>query len=611
MHTGTQRGIMIVCRRTDPFLGRVPRSTAPLGHSGFGVPAVRLLSHPSFFRMASRFWFGFALVVCVTASGVVPAHAQPDGVLQLNDPTHHFLERHKTLGHLPGAFVSAQPLSAYEAMQSLDTLAARADAIGLSDGERRRLGQLRGRLPRPGAAWANRQWSAVYANGRDLASTSGDGYALQANPLVYATLGRARRSADPDVTTWRNTRGLRVSGHVGPVFVESRFTENQERPVESAFDDDAFTAPRLGFSLLQGGDTYDYFTAMGLVGFRSRFFEVRFGRDRNRWGYGTGSLFLSNYAPVYDQLQIKTSVWRLQYTNLFTRHTQAIDLPNQGQRADEIQPRPYGAFHRLTLEIHDRVQVELFESVMFATEEDSTVSRSGFDVSYLNPVIFYRAVERDLGSPDNALVGAGASWIVTPGVRVYGQFLLDELVVSEIGNEWWGNKWGWLAGVHLAQTGIDHLSARLEYARLRPYLYAHEFPPNAFVHYADGLGHPAGPNSLDAALLLDYRPPGRLQAELNAVFTRRGRNTDTENFGADPNLDTGSRVRNRPVPILQGVRQDRWFVEGYVGVELLPRLFVDATLQATIVDDAERGTDRTLHPALAVRWGFPFRSERY
>jgi hypothetical protein len=549
-----------------------------------------------------------ALAGACLASGR-PAQAQTDGVLPLNDPTHHFLERQKTLGHLPDAFVSTQPLSVYSARTALDSLAARDSMLTLS--AQRTLDRLRGVTPGPGTAWANRQWGVLYQNGRDLFSTAGDGYRLQANPWSYFTYGTATGDAASS-TTWRNSRGVRVSGYIGEhLFFEARASENQRQPPTPIVIGEGATVERLGFVNPQVDDHYDYFRATGLVGYRSKFFEVRFGRDRNRWGPGMGSLMLSNYATEYDQLQIRTNVWRLQYTNLFARFTEAVRVPPQGERADAVQPTPYGTFHRLALNVTDRFQIELFESVIFATEQDSTVSRQGFDVAYLNPVIFYRAVERELGSPDNALVGIGGSWVTPYDVRLYGQFLLDELLVDEIGNQWWGNKWGWMLGAHLANTGVPHLSARAEVARLRPYLYAHVFPPNAYVHYGDVLGYPSGPNSIDTAFFLDYRPPGRLEAELNVSYTRRGRNTETENFGADPTRDSDTRVGNRGIAMLQGVQQTQWLLEGHVSWELLPHLFVDGAFRARLLDDDQRGTTSFVNPSLGLRWGVPFTSQRY
>lgn len=552
--------------------------------------------------------------VCVTAFllwvvlGVSPApvSAQTDGLLHLDDSAHRFLERQKVLGRLPTTFVLHQPLSVDAARAALDRLAALGDT--LSPGERRWVARLRNETPQPGASWAQSIWPALYPNGRDLAAVSGDGFALQVNPLLYATVGRARVSDDADVTTWRNTRGVRASGHVGPLFFESRLTENQERPAQVAFGDD--TAPRLGFSLLQSGTTYDYFTATGVVGFRSRFFEVRFGHDRHQWGHGLQSLNVSDYAPAYDHLQIRTSVWRLQYTNLFARYTDPERVNTNDRGGNTAFPSRYGAHHQLALQLTDRLQIELFESIRFAPQTDSLVNRSGFELGYLNPIIFYRAIERELGSPDNAMLGFGGSWIAVPGWQVYGQFLLDELRVSELGSGWWGNKWGWVLGTRVVGMGSDHLSVQAEVARLRPFLYAHFYTPNAYLHYDDTLGHPAGPNAFDAVISAEYRPPSRWEAGFTAALTQRGRNPDGENIGADPSLSTRTRSRNE-VDFLSGVRQTQVLVEAHVGVEVLPQLIAEAALRVTSVDDDVRGDTRVVQPYVTLRWGLPFSSARF
>ena len=563
-----------------------------------------------------RFFSGIAGAVVGLCLGIllVPStRAQTDGLLQINDPLHHFLERQRTNGHLPNGFVTAQPLSAGEAQTYLGRLQER-DSL-LSETARQKLARFRGARPSPGARGLNDWWGVLYDNGQDFASVSGDGYAFQVNPLLYGILGRGLRP-DATVTTWQNTRGARLSGHIGDyLFFETRLTENQEVPLRFTFSGtpNQGTAPRLGFVRLAGDDdVYDYLQATGVVGARTEFFEVRFGRSRNRWGPGLGSLELSNYGPVYDHLQIRTSVWRLQYTNLFARFTDwQTPRASGGPRGGiTTRPRRYGAFHRLALNVTDRLQVGLYESIIFATQEDSTVSRTGFDLAYLNPIIFYRAVERDLGSPDNAMIGIDADWIVTPGLRAYGQFVLDEFQFSQLGTGWWGNKWGWMLGTHLTETGIPGLAARLELTRQRPFLNGNRFLPNAFLQYNDPLGHPAEPNSLDLAVFLDYRPAGRIQAELNAAYTRRGRNTATTNVGADPRVDSSTRTSNF-VDFLEGVRQNEFLLEAHLGVEVLPKLFVEGAVQVRTVDDAVRGVSRAWSPYVMLRWGLPFQSVRY
>ncbi len=540
------------------------------------------------------------------------ARAQGDGLRQIGDQVSEFLLRQQTLSRLPGAHLLSQPLSAYEAQRALDSLALRA--ADLSAVDRALLQRYRGERPGPGTETVRRWTSALYQNGEDVLSVSGDDFAVQLNPAAYLTYGRAERRGGPlDGATpiWQNTRAVRLSGHVGPVFFESRLEETQQRPVAPELE--GATIPReriVRFLPLEAGNrdrgTYDFRRAMGMAGFRSEHFEVRFGRDRNRWGAGTSSLWLSDFAPVYDQLQIRTSFWRVEYVNLYT----AMEAQSAFPARERALPRKYGAFHKLALNVTDRLQVELFESAIFLP--DTVSGRGAYDVSFLNPIIFYRQVEKDYNYRGNVGLGAGVAWTVAPGVRPYGQLLLTEFQAKEFfsSRRAWSNKWGFLVGLHLADPGVENLDVRAEVARIRPYTYSHHQDGN-YTHYNDPLGHAAGQNLWDASLFVRYRPHPRVRLALNGAFTQRGRDTETQNFGGDPRRSYDDRVRDTNVRLLQGVRRDELLVELEAGYELLPGLFLEAGLRLEASDDAETGREGYAAPFGLVRWGLPFRSARY
>lgn len=543
----------------------------------------------------------FLLLALLVGAG--RAAAQPEGVLQIDDDLHRFLLEQQAAGRLPGVILSHQPLSGRETARHLDSLSLRAD---LSVRDLRQLDRFRGVAPV--AAGTSRGWrSRIYRNGQDLLTFEGDGYMVHVNPTLHTAYGYPVRSGQSDSTgaaAWHYVRGARISGHLGPhLFFESRLAEVRERPVWPTQSDG--TAPRQGFVALLDS-VNDAYTAEGHIGLRARFLELRFGRDRNQWGPGLGSVVLSDYAPAYEQLQLRASVGRVQYAMMLGGFTERRLRP---AGADVALPRKYGAFHRLALALPGRVEVGLFESVIFAP--DTLGIRRGFDLSYANPVIFYRAVERDRGSPDNVLLGADAAWVAVPGVRIYGQLLLDELKVEEIGRGWWGNKWAWLAGIHTTSLPIEGLSFTAELARLRPYLYSHRWAGNDYVHYDDVLGHPAGPNAEDLSLSLVYQPAGRWGGGLHASTTRRGRNDGSRNYGGDPRLPYTTRVAETGVHLLQGIRQHRHLVEAYGGYQLLPTLHLEAALRVQVIDDAEIGLRRYVLPMLQLRWGMPFRSVRF
>ena len=156
----------------------------------------------------------------VVLGGVMPGWAQQDGLLQLNDPLHHFLLRQQVLGRLPDAFLSHQPLSAYEAQRYLDALDSLAtQTIALSPVDWQLYARFRGRAPGPGVSTFRKVMPFSFRNGRDFLSVRHEDYALQLNPLFYLSYGRARQTAregrDAATPVWQNTRGVRASGHIG------------------------------------------------------------------------------------------------------------------------------------------------------------------------------------------------------------------------------------------------------------------------------------------------------------------------------------------------------------------------------------------------------------
>jgi hypothetical protein len=81
--------------------------------------------------------------------------------------------------------------------------------------------------------------------------------------------------------------------------------------------------------------------------------------------------------------------------------------------------------------------VGIFEAVMW-----KPAASRGYELHYLNPIIFLRPVENSVGSPDNALLGTNIRWKLNSRNTLYAQLMLDELLLDEVraGKGWWGNK---------------------------------------------------------------------------------------------------------------------------------------------------------------------------
>ncbi|NNE34025.1 MAG: hypothetical protein HKN13_02240, partial [Rhodothermales bacterium] len=530
------------------------------------------------------------------------ASSQTSGVGQIDDTAQRFLQRQYIIGNLSGAGLTALPMSGFATDAAFDTLRS----AELSARDKHQLEVLQGLSTLSTSAALNRRFAYLYANGRDFVNYNGDGYSIAVNPLAYLRIGALSGLPEEDPRGdiyWRNTRGIDVAGKIGKyVFFETRLEENQRLDPRLKPEEDNKTATRLGKATVNSKGVLDYMVATGVVGFSSRFFEVQFGRDRARLGYGQGSIVLSNFGPVFDQLQIRTTLGRIQYVNIFA----SLATKRRFNR-DSIVPKKYAAIHRLEVQATDRLQFSIFETVVFAS--DSLDGRKGFDIAYMNPLIFYRAVEADRGSPDNVLLGGGASYRPVDGVMIHAELLLDELRVSRIGDKWWANKWAGQIGVKTAL--LDGLLAGIEYTRIRPYMYSHNEPLNAYVHYQDFLGHPAGPNAVDWTLFVDYRVRPRIGVQVAAAYTIRGADDGELNYGSNPLLPNSTRTGDENISLLQGIREVELNVDAAVSYELLPELFLEAGFWTRRVDNAQSGAENLIAPLVGFRWGLPMETARW
>ena len=557
-------------------------------------------------RSLPRLAAALPAVLLAALLAVPAAHAQREGVLEIGTPLSELLVRQAAAGRLPSGSADAQPLSAAAAARLLDTLATRTAELSAAD--RALVARYRGEAAPP-----RRAPFGLYADGAVPLRIAGEGYAVEVEPRLYLSTGPARRTTTDTrsggVRAFQASRGVRVAGHLGRhLFFDTRAEENQRRDPLLAYDAAGSTTARLGFVKLPGGgDTYDYFTATGAVGYTDRFVEVRLARDRNRVGPGVNSLYLSDYAAPYDQLQIRAAAGPFRYSSVFARLTSP-----ERTAGNTVLPSRFGAFHQAGITV-GRVDVNVFESVLF--RDDTTGgNRSGFEIAYLNPVIFYRSVESEIGSGDNALLGASVAVRPVDGVRIYGQGVLDEFTAARFFDDYWANKWGVLGGVHTVDRLLPGLELRAEAARLRPFLYSHFSSGSAVTHYGDPLAYAAGVNAVDLSFFARYRPTVRVEAALNAARTVRGRNPDGQNVGADPRLPYTTRdmaLDLDGVPTLTGVRQTEMLVEARLAYEVLPGFFAETAVVATSLVDAERGATRSLAGLLQLRWGVPFRSQRY
>lgn len=290
----------------------------------------------------------------------------------------------------------------------------------------------------------------------------------------------------------------------------------------------------------------------------NRFFTLQTGMGKHFWGHGQRSLLLSDNSYPYPYFQISTKVWKLHYVCMWAWLKDATDLSADSWNDFDNK---YGAFHYLSLQIGKRWEVAVFEAVMWG--ETDTAYHRGMEINYLNPIIFYRPIEYDLGSPDNALMGINIGYKAGPRTRLYGQLALDEFKLDEIKaqNGWWANKFAVQIGAK--QMGLSkhpELFIQTELNLARPFMWSHRNPLNNFGHYNRSLAHPLGANFVEAMLLIQHPfMGGRLQ--LKNLWALYGTDAPGTNYGQNIFISYQSHTKEYHNYIGQGRENKLWFSE--------------------------------------------------
>ncbi len=278
-------------------------------------------------------------------------------------------------------------------------------------------------------------------------------------------------------------------------------------------------------SIFKFKDGTNWFDARGYVNINVlNYLNITFGRDKHFWGNGIRSLYLSDNSAPYLFLKYKLTFWRFEYVSMITQLTNPDRT--SGGSVDGTYLQKYGAFHHLNIKVTRWLDLGLFEGVI------SRRSGNNLDPSYLNPIIFYRAVEHALGSPDNVFVGADFKANAFNHMQIYGQLMLDEFNVKNMikSNGWRANKYGIQLGVKYIDI-IKHLDGQFEFNAVRPFTYTHD-GALSYTNYNQALAHPLGANFAEFITQLRYQPAPRWTLTLRNIEARVGQDTVLASTGA-------------------------------------------------------------------------------
>ncbi|MEC4003199.1 gliding motility protein RemB [Flavobacterium sp. SUN052] len=420
--------------------------------------------------------------------------------------------------------------------------------------------------------WAKKLWN------ENTVAIQGDGYWFTMNPIFDLQMGKSDPSKSK--STFVNTRGIQVRGGLGNQFnftttiyeSQGRFADyfnNYAMSIKPSGGNPAII-PGIGVAKEFKTDAYDFPMAEANLTFApSKFFDIQLGYGRNFLGDGYRSLILTDGVSPYPYLKINTTFWKIKYTNTYMWMKDVRDAVT----VDGTYATKYVANHYLSWNVTKRFNLGLFESVVWANQNNR-----GFDMSFVNPIIFYRAVEISASSKSgNALLGLTGKYKWNNQFNFYGQFLIDEFSFGEVkaGNKSWKNKFAYQIGAkYFNAFNVDNLLLQVEFNHIRPYVYSHSDALTNYGSSNQSLGHQWGGNAKELVAIARYHK-GRYYGDAKMTFGVRGLDfnttTDTYNYGGNIYLSyNDNRPYNNNVTIGQGNKTTIFITDLHAGYLVNP-----------------------------------------
>ncbi|MCK4303396.1 MAG: hypothetical protein KAY24_04095, partial [Candidatus Eisenbacteria sp.] len=257
-----------------------------------------------------------------------------------------------------------------------------------------------------------------------------------------------------------------------------------------------------------------------VLAYNRSWMELRLGREDRHWGVGRrGDLFLSENPFPLDGFSFR----------FHTRYVSGASLFAQTQRGpnppDLVQGEPYASDEYISGEAYyaaHRFEITPPWPVSFGVYEAAVYGGRGIDLAYVNPVAILVAVNQDLWDrahqDDKKILGADIR-LDLPPLTLYGEFLLDRLVVLDEADEGESSKissFAELIGLRWANPfGLSGADLDLEYVHLDPQVYFHKDRDIRYAFLTDDrlgegklIGHWLGPNADGLYVTLQF-PPAR------------------------------------------------------------------------------------------------------
>ncbi len=378
--------------------------------------------------------------------------------------------------------------------------------------------------------WRNLEKKVYY---EDFYSVEHEDFSIYFNYILNLSLGFDRNRIEGH-KTFLNTRGFIVEGRLGKKFsFQTIFMEQQAYfpKYQSVYFNNKGSS--LGLVMHRGYKNFgfDFPFAVGEISYNlNKFFNISAGHGSHFFGEGYRSMLLSDHTVPYGYLRLETNFWKLRYINLYA----LLNDINPATSLNGIYAKKFASIHYLDISLSKRWNFSIFES--YITGQSLTTS-SAIDINFLNPIIFYRALEANRGFElGNAMVGLSMSYQINDNLKIYSQLAIDDFMftgLKEISQGHRDNYHSWQIGSkYFSAIGVNKFTALIEVNSARPFMYSHRGTLTNYESQGLPLAHPWETNFRELVILFFYKR-GRWEFLNKVNIGKRGMDTSLVNMGND------------------------------------------------------------------------------
>jgi len=328
------------------------------------------------------------------------------------------------------------------------------------------------------------------------------------------------------------------------------------------------------------------------VAYSDKRMDIFLGRFSSFWGATDQSLVLSSTARPMDAFSFRFR-WRI------------IDFTYQFAKLDRLEPpdsaglfqNRYFAGHRLDFRPVKNLRIGLFETIVFGGPGRSV------DLTYLNPIMFYHAVQLNEDVDDNTFLGLDFCWYINSRHKFYGQLMVDDMQVDNkaIGDQE-PDEIGYMLGFHTLDL-FDLLDLSARYLKITNRTYNQKLERNRYENRGSLIGHPFGPDGDNLQLTITRWFESSKKLSLDLAYQRRGEGRYDESWTEPWREYNGDYTEPFPTGVVE--KNFRSSLKAFGFYKELAYIEFEAGLENIKNFENVPGDDRTI-PFVHVRFSLIF-----